>query len=133
MRSLRTTHITHDRSPLVAAKRAPALALGAFFLGAMFFGPAATAQTTTTAGGETSTTLAPTATTVLDATATDSSAVSEDTAVPAGGVDAGFGGMATDGGTKSDGGTSPIIPIAVGTILVGGFAVSRVAKGRRVK
>lgn len=120
MRSPRTPHFTHDRSPFAAAKRAPALALGALFVGAMFFAPAANAQTETTVAGETATTLAPTDTTVLD-TAT------EDTAVPEGGVDAGFG------GTAPDGGSSPIIPVAIGALLVGGFAATRMAKGRRAR
>ena len=119
MRSSRTPHFTHDRSPFAAAKRAPALALGALFVGAMFFAPVANAQTETTVAGETATTLAPTDTTVLD--------TAEDTAVPEGGVDAGFG------GTASDGGSSPIIPVAIGALLVGGFAATRMAKGRRAR
>ena len=120
MRSPRTPH-NHGRSPFVAAKRAPALALGALFVGAMFFAPAANAQTETTVAGETTTTLSPTDTTMLGTTAT------EDTAVPAGGVDAGFG------GTASDGGSNLIIPGAIGALLVGGFAATRMTKGRRAK
>lgn len=122
MRSPRTPHLTHDRSPFVAAKRAPALALGALFVGAMFFAPAANAQTETTVAGETVTTLAPTDTTMLGTTAT-----AEDTAVPEGGVDAGFG------GTASDGGSSPVIPAAIGALLVGGFVATRMTKARRAR
>lgn len=130
MRSFRTT-LTADVPRHRMLRRVPAAALGACFVGSMLISSAAMAQTTTTVLSATSTTALPVDTTTLDnAVTADSSAAAvaaTDTAVPTGGVDAGFGGTAPADGSV------PLVPVAVGVVLVGGFVALRMAKVRRTR
>ena len=150
MSSVHTTRSGTPHSSLLALKRVPVLAAGAFVFTTLMFAAPVTAQTTTTAAGATttvagvtttaagatttaaaatSTTLAPTDTTTVGPVVTaDSTAVAEevvDTAVPAGGVDAGLG------GTASDGGNGLVLPVLAGAVVVVGFAARRMSRARR--
>lgn len=136
MSSVHTTPSRAGHTSPLALKRLPIFAAGAFVFGTLMFAAPVMAQTTTTAAGATttvagatSTTLAPTDTTILGPVVTaDSTAVAEevvDTAVPEGGVDAGLG------GTASDGGSGLVVPVVAGAALVVGFGAWRMSKARR--
>ncbi len=109
----------------ILLRRVPAVALGVCFVGSLLISSEATAQTTTTVFSETSTTALPVDTTAVGNSTTADSSAAADTAVPTGGVDAGFGGAAPADGSV------PLVPVAVGVVLAGGFVAFRMAKVRR--
>ncbi len=136
MNAVHTTRSQDARSSLLSFKRLPILAAGSFVFGTLMLAAPALAQTTTTVAGATttvagvtSTTLAPTDTTAVGPVVTaDSTAVAEevvDTAVPAGGVDAGLG------GTASDDSSGLLLPVLAGSAMVFGFAGWKMSRGRR--
>lgn len=131
MNEVHTTKSQNARSSLFTLKRLPILAAGSFVFGTLMFAAPVLAQTTTTVAGATTTvagatatTLAPTDTTTVGPVDTADTAA-DTAAVPAGGVDAGLG------GTASDGGSGLVIPIVAGAALVVGFGAWRMSKVRR--